>query len=121
MTLDEFVNEGTPWPRRCIGLRVKGGKVVWGTAHYPDGCSGNRVCVGRIVHEDGQTFTRVAYYDRDTEIEFVYPDAEGYIAGLQYAQNVILAWGDRQDAPNDAEALSAMLATEIRLVREGRR
>ena len=121
MTLHEFVEGGSEFPRRCLGMRVAGGRQTWTTAHYPDGCSGNYVTVSRIVHEGGETFTRTCRYDRDTQIEFVYPDAQGYMAGLQYAQNVILAWGDRQDAPDDAEALAAMLASEIKAVMEGRR
>jgi hypothetical protein len=71
MTLDEFINGGSQWPAGCMGLRTKRGHVVWTTAHYPDGCSGNLVCLSRIVHENGETFSRTAYYDRDTEIVFV--------------------------------------------------
>ncbi len=85
ITLDQWIHDsesewpnqrrpGTPAPSgpTCAGFRLRRGRVVWTVAYYPDGCAGHLVAVSRIVHEDGQTFSRVAYVDRDTPIEFVY-------------------------------------------------
>ena len=72
MTLDDFINGGNEWPKDSLGFRAGWrGRVVWQTAHYPDGSDGNKVLVSRIVREGGRTFTRVAYYDRDTRMIFV--------------------------------------------------
>lgn len=79
MTLDEFLNADEPWPKGSIGFRLGvRGRHIWTTAHYPDGCSGHRVCVSRIVHENGETFTRCAYPPRDTRMIFVI--REGFVA-----------------------------------------
>lgn len=71
MTLDEWINAGNEWPKESEGFRLRGGRCVWTTAHYPDGSDGNNVQLSRIVTENGQTFSRVSYADRDTEIQFV--------------------------------------------------
>jgi hypothetical protein len=71
VTLHEFVeDQGGEWPKGCDGLRLKKGRVVWTIAYYPDGANGNRVTVARCS-PGGQL---VARYDRDTEIEFVFPE-----------------------------------------------
>lgn len=85
MTLDEFVNadgvdwgsrpfgERAGWPKGAVGFRIgRRGRVIWETAHYPDGSDGNNILVSRIVSEGGRMFTRVAYYDRESKIEFVF-------------------------------------------------
>lgn len=73
MTLDEFIAADAPWPPGAKGFRVgRRGRAVWETAHYPDGCRGHLVCVSRIVQEPEGIFSRTAYYDRDTEISYVY-------------------------------------------------
>lgn len=75
VTLHEFV-DAAEWPTNSTGFRIGArGRVVWTGAYYPDGASGNVVKVHRIVHERGNVFTRVAFYDRDCEIVFVTKEA----------------------------------------------
>ena len=74
MTLDQWLQEcDSEWPKGSIGFRVgRRGKVIWQGATFGDGCSGHLVCVYRSVHENGQGFTRTAYYPFDREMFFVY-------------------------------------------------
>jgi len=72
VTLDQWISDyDSNWPSGSAGFRLRGGRVLWTSADYPDGCSGHLVRVSRIVHERGGVFTRVAYVDRDAEIQFV--------------------------------------------------
>jgi hypothetical protein len=61
-----------PWPKGCIGFRLaRRGRVVWGCAWFPDGSNGNNVKVARGLPAIER------FYDRDTEVEFVFEQGGG--------------------------------------------
>ncbi len=71
MTLDEWIAEDCTFPPGSVGFKLRGGRVVWENAWYPDRSTGRRVAIGRIITEGTLTFGLTAYVAPQTSITFV--------------------------------------------------